>query len=99
MNSNFIFYVSLISADRECPPTMFACGNRTMGQCIAAIKKCDRTVDCMDGSDEKPENCDCRHNFFRCKSGECVRKEFRCNGIGDCHDNSDETNCGKIFNP
>ena len=73
---------------------MFPCANRTMGQCIPSLKKCDGIYDCKDGSDEK--NCACPPGHFKCKNDVCIPEIYHCNGHMDCYDGSDETDCGKV---
>lgn len=50
-------------------------------------KKCNKKIDCEDGSDE--ENCLCVDYLYK------VNPEVICDGITNCLDQSDELNCRK----
>ena len=90
-----VYVVILFTANRSCPPNgMFACANRTQGQCIPLTKQCDGIPDCQDASDEV--SCPCPQGQFKCKNGLCLPKVYRCNGIRECSDGSDEVACGKL---
>ncbi|XP_037067942.1 LOW QUALITY PROTEIN: uncharacterized protein LOC119089378 [Pollicipes pollicipes] len=65
-------------------PTDFAC--RTLGGCVPALSRCDRLLDCADGSDER--DCTCAD---RLRAQSLHRK--LCDGVVDCHDSSDEQMC------
>ena len=72
--------------------TPFMCGS---GEQIPEFAKCDFSIDCMDGSDEK----DCE-NAFMCMNGTLIPLEFKCDGFLDCcegdpecRDMSDEAGC------
>jgi hypothetical protein len=56
-------------------------------QTILFDKKCDRIVDCEDGTDES--ECSCVDYLRR------YHKEAICDGITDCKDMSDEVECGR----
>lgn len=59
-----------------------------MLQVIPLRKRCNKIVDCQDGTDE--ENCKCL-DYLKNTVPNAI-----CDGISDCHDSSDENNCGKI---
>ncbi|XP_063244111.1 uncharacterized protein LOC134543168 isoform X2 [Bacillus rossius redtenbacheri] len=61
----------------------FAC--TTISQQILASRRCDKTLDCEDGSDEA--NCTCRDYLLH------SHPEVLCNGETDCRNQSDEDNC------
>lgn len=50
-------------------------------------KRCDKHLDCEDGSDEA--DCSCAHYVHS------ARPDAICDGVTDCHDVSDEIGCGK----
>lgn len=63
-------------------------------RCIPAMKLCDGTHDCADGSDENNCRKKCQPHEFQCANElECIPKEFRCNDHVECTDSSDERNC------
>lgn len=78
---------------------VFRCdGNR----CLRKSSLCDNIANCLDGSDENPDNCygttiACADTEFRCnnlqKIWKCIPKTWVCNGHADCLDHSDETDC------
>lgn len=51
-------------------------------------KRCDRRVDCQDGTDE--DDCTCRDFLAN------LQPAAICDGHPDCDDRTDEKNCGKI---
>ncbi|XP_025082607.1 basement membrane-specific heparan sulfate proteoglycan core protein-like isoform X8 [Pomacea canaliculata] len=76
---------------RGCRSSEFSCSD---GQCIASQRRCDRRLDCEDGSDE--ENCPprtCGPRDFTCRDGQCIDAFARCNKAFDCADRSDEEGC------
>lgn len=84
----------LISSEKEhCGSQFFTCANY---QCIPFGKHCDRTLDCLDGSDEKDCGCD-KDLEFQCQNKQCINKKYRCDMEGDCDDNSDEVGCSKFL--
>ena len=58
-----------------------------MLQVIPITKKCDKILDCEDGTDEL--NCSCGDYIKN------VDESAICDGITDCVDLSDERDCGK----
>ncbi|XP_052826933.1 SCO-spondin-like [Octopus bimaculoides] len=75
---------------KKCQPGEFRCA---MGECIANKYKCDKTIDCRDGSDELNCNYTCKPGEFECGDGNCIPLSKKCNGLPDCVLGSDETNC------
>lgn len=72
--------------------------------CIPVNWVCDNEADCIDSSDESPDQCGhqpirtvkCGESEMLCDSGdECFHKKWRCDGDTDCKDGSDEINCRK----
>lgn len=62
--------------------------------CIQKKDRCNKIVDCLDGSDEKDCNNQC--DIYKCQNGKCLDyKSQLCNGVDDCGDNSDEHHCGE----
>ncbi|KAK6617380.1 hypothetical protein RUM43_014389 [Polyplax serrata] len=77
-----------------CTEHEFTCGD---GFCVPSSAKCNRVVDCNDGSDEAncfpPDLRPCSHNEFTCEDGQCLEASRKCDGAYDCRDGSDERNC------
>jgi hypothetical protein len=76
----------------DCTEDQLACGS---GECIAAKYACDLKAQCVDGSDEWPNNptCpepSCQTGQYMCPGGQCIPGEYQCDGIADCADSSDE---------
>ncbi|XP_012251446.2 serine protease nudel [Athalia rosae] len=65
------------------PPRHFSCED--LIQTIDLSKRCDRIVDCQDGTDEV--NCTCKDYLSK------VNPSSICDGHIDCADNTDEDNC------
>ncbi|XP_070556703.1 low-density lipoprotein receptor-like isoform X2 [Ptychodera flava] len=67
--------------------------NCTNGDCYPYHFKCDRQLDCKDGSDE--EGCDsiCQTDHFLCDMEKCFPNRWKCNYFQDCFDNTDEKDC------
>ncbi|KAJ8982651.1 hypothetical protein NQ317_019052 [Molorchus minor] len=80
----------------KCADNEFECSDT---KCISLSWKCDKRIDCSDGSDES--DCDitpsfCNEDEFQCATHKCIKKEFRCDGDDDCEDWSDEDDCPRI---
>lgn len=82
----------------ECAEDQIKCGS---GECIAAKYACDLKVQCVDGSDEWPNNAacpepSCEVGQFACADKQCIPADYECDGIVDCADSSDENTavCG-----
>ncbi|KAM7292782.1 low-density lipoprotein receptor-related protein 4 [Ixodes scapularis] len=88
-------YVALtVRAIPLCGEAEFRCIN---GGCISIAWRCDKDIDCVDGSDEGGctafTSAICLAEDFECRSGRCVGGAYRCNGDNDCGDWSDEEGC------
>ncbi|EEC19315.1 lipophorin receptor, putative [Ixodes scapularis] len=83
-----------MSAIPLCGEAEFRCIN---GGCISIAWRCDKDIDCVDGSDEGGctafTSAICLAEDFECRSGRCVGGAYRCNGDNDCGDWSDEEGC------
>ncbi|EAW68936.1 CD320 molecule [Homo sapiens] len=78
----------------SCPPTKFQC--RTSGLCVPLTWRCDRDLDCSDGSDEE----ECRIEPCTQK-GQCPPPPglpCPCTGVSDCSGGTDKKlrNCSRL---
>ena len=93
-----------VSAPPDCEAGKFSCGTYKFNStyCIPQYYRCDKSVDCLDKSDEA--GCDYRNKHegdHECKpkKGEedmgslWIRREKVCDGYFDCRDKSDEESC------
>ncbi|BFZ21267.1 hypothetical protein BsWGS_24306 [Bradybaena similaris] len=74
-----------------CPPFTCPAGSllcEDEAYCVSKDKICDRTTDCIRGTDEF--QCECNESEFKCHKGPCIPKEQTCNLISNCPDGSDE---------
>ncbi|KAJ8968535.1 hypothetical protein NQ317_003282 [Molorchus minor] len=87
--------ISLIRHTRQTDNGCSGFKCKTTTDCIPEEKRCDGTVDCIDGSDEFNDckQITCPGYLFTCDYGACIEKNKKCNGKKDCRDNSDEANC------
>ncbi|XP_044762088.1 low-density lipoprotein receptor-related protein 2 [Coccinella septempunctata] len=89
---------------QSCPPPECEQGQITCRQyiwnktyCIPPYYRCDKTVDCIDGTDEV--ECtyrQCQVDDFHCGSklsDPCIPKEKKCDGYLDCRSGKDEEGC------
>ncbi|RWS22675.1 low-density lipoprotein receptor-related protein 2-like protein, partial [Leptotrombidium deliense] len=63
--------------------------------CIPRHWKCDKVVDCVDGTDEG-DACTypvCHPEDHKCGRGLCISASKKCDGYFDCRDESDEKDC------
>ncbi|KAK8762674.1 hypothetical protein V5799_026062 [Amblyomma americanum] len=66
------------------------------GGCISLAWRCDKDIDCVDGSDEggcTEGKSACQEGEFRCEDGFCINLDWKCDGDADCDDHSDERDC------
>ncbi|CAF1308989.1 unnamed protein product, partial [Didymodactylos carnosus] len=87
----------LFLAVYNCRPTEYRCLN---GGCIPFFERCDRKIDCLDGSDENNpfQPCvypQCPEGQFTCANFRCIDNFKVCNGRDDCNDGNatDEIGC------
>ncbi|XP_055093810.1 CD320 antigen [Symphalangus syndactylus] len=81
----------------SCPPTKFQC--RTSGLCVPLTWRCDRDLDCSDGSDEE----ECRIEPCT-QNGQCPPPSglpCPCTGVSDCSGGTDKKlrNCSRLACP
>ncbi|XP_012364993.1 CD320 antigen isoform X1 [Nomascus leucogenys] len=81
----------------SCPPTKFQC--RTSGLCVPLTWRCDRDLDCSDGSDEE----ECRIEPCT-QNGQCLPPSglpCPCTGVSDCSGGTDKKlrNCSRLACP
>ncbi|KAJ8030424.1 Neurotrypsin [Holothuria leucospilota] len=71
----------------------FHCTTRQPGLTVVSNKFiCDGFYDCVDGADERVENCGCKLPAFSCGE-KCLLPNEVCNGVIDCEDGEDELDC------
>ncbi|XP_058821183.1 basement membrane-specific heparan sulfate proteoglycan core protein isoform X2 [Topomyia yanbarensis] len=76
----------------QCNGYQFRCLSDS--KCIPLEKRCNRRLDCIDGSDEK--GCArCDKDDFHCDNGYCIPRKQRCDRWHQCSDGSDEKDCDK----
>ncbi|XP_066998103.2 low-density lipoprotein receptor-related protein 2 [Anabrus simplex] len=82
----------------DCEPGQLSCAQYVWNKtyCIPPHYRCDKTVDCVDGTDEA--DCKfhaCQPDDFHCVDGgpPCLPKEKQCDGYFDCRNRRDEEGC------
>ncbi|XP_077974467.1 prolow-density lipoprotein receptor-related protein 1-like isoform X1 [Styela clava] len=82
--------------DTQCTDQQFTC-LRGSKKCILSKWRCDRDLDCEDGSDERGCGSDlasCKPHEFSCRDRSekltCIAQGWTCDGEMDCPDGSDE---------
>ncbi|XP_071838901.1 uncharacterized protein [Apostichopus japonicus] len=82
-------YLACIEDPYSCD---FKCATWYGDDVIHNMFLCDGYRDCIDGSDEEIENCECKPPAFSC--GErCLSPNQVCDGLVDCLDGLDESDC------
>ncbi|KAL3318018.1 hypothetical protein Ciccas_003321 [Cichlidogyrus casuarinus] len=90
-----------------CSNEEFQCKNQKL--CILKSKRCDKRIDCSDGSDEadcktkKTESdgpeLDPHSKVFKCDDKESIPKHWVCNGSKQCSNGRDELGCKNSKSP
>ncbi|WP_330925729.1 hypothetical protein [Candidatus Sororendozoicomonas aggregata] len=70
---------------------LYACED---GRTVAGDKRCDGSINCLDGSDERTNGT--YPPCFKCDNGQVKPTEMRCDGFINCADGSDELACNKF---
>ncbi|XP_022093248.1 suppressor of tumorigenicity 14 protein homolog isoform X2 [Acanthaster planci] len=83
----------------DCQYTGFTCEDGETK--VSELWLCDGQPDCLDGSDEKKENCPQTDECFTLicdDSTKCIERAEICDGIEDCVDGADErqANCNRL---